>query len=906
MGAKKFIKSFFKKYTEQDVPVELDLWPAIISRFKNSEEEVSKPSSGADRDGSPKPWMAHVPEVLRKTSKSISPKQKEFAMEKEKQRDGVRVTRRDFLKISGATVAAVSVAGVTRRPVLRSLEEVSSNAVPASTTEQIFQCVCRPNCSQYCRLNVHVRDGKVVKTSMAPLPDTRYNRICLRGLSHVQRIYDPNRIKYPMKRAGERGENKWERITWDEAITTITDQWKSIQTKYGNQAVALFSNSGNISLLNGTIPGFKARFQNLIGATAISGDQDAALSLGIQRVTGAAPAIFNASDAADMVNARVIILWGFNLTDADIHSWHFIADARERGAKLIVIDPIFTGAASKADQYIPVRPGSDPALILSMMQVLIDKELYDKQFVLDHTVGPFLVREDTKLFLRMSDLGVAPTAGPVDATGKPTTIDPVAVWDPATNAAVAVGTVSGEPALEGSYTANGIKVRTAFDLLKEEADQYPPEVASKLTDVDPDTIRELAMLQLEKPASNLAGFGPQAYGNGVMVGHSLAALAALTGNIGTSGATTGYLWHYYTGLNWAITYPTLKFGPTQSSLLYRDIIKTGNFQGKPFPIKSLYVVDGNILSATVNQNEMIKEVLPKLDLVVVADGVFTDTARYADIVLPVPHWFEQEDIASAGGTHPYIQFSEKAVDPLFEAKPDAEIFRLLAQKMGVGEYFSKTNVEYMDEMLDTPLSKQLGISYASLKEKGAIPYLPIPYVAYEGQKFNTPSGRLEFYVEKPTVRADYGQKADLDRERLPRFFPPLEAWPDNPLFQKYPLVVLSVRPRFRVHSQWFEVPWLRELDPEPIVRINTKDAAARGIANGDIVEVFNDRGHAVAKAVVTAGIKSGALNYIHGWQKHQMIAGSFVELTGTLWDPVGVNQSFMDTLAEVRKWEGKV
>lgn len=850
-------------------------------------------------------FNTYITRLLEKHKAIIEQKEKKAQlMDKENKSSGQGLSRRTFLGASGTVAAGTALAAAKWEPLLNTLEEIGAQSALAQTEEQVFQSFCRPNCVGYCRLNVHVRNGKAVKISMAPFPDSRYNRMCLRGLSHVQRIYDPDRILYPMKRAGERGENKWERITWDEAIGTISGEFKRLQEEYGKQAVAFISGSGNISLLNGSLPGMGSRFQNLIGATAVESCTDSALPWGMGRVTGSGGFITN--EPADWANAKVIILWGFNVTEAAMHDWHFIAEGMEKGAKLVVIDPNYTSIASKADLYVSCRPGSDPALILSLIQVIIAEELYDRQYVLDHTVGPFLVREDTKKFLRMSDLGVEPTEGPPDARGNPTVIDPAAVWDEAQGAAVPVGEVS-EPALFGTFETNGFTVRPAFALLKEEADNYAPESASDLTEVDPQIIRQLAQLASEKPVANLAGFGPQAYDNGVMVGHALGALAGITGNIGISGGTTGYLWQTYAGINYNVMFPTFEFGPRVPNLALREVVKSGEFQGQPFPIKSLFVSYGNPFSNYVNQKELLEEVLPKLDLVVVSEMAYTTTARYADIVLPVPHWFEEEDIGSANAQHPFVQFAEKCIEPPGECKRDSEIFRLLAEQMGIGEYFSMSDEEYINEVLNTPYSAEIGLNYQSLREQGAIRvWKDDPFIPFAGGTFPTASGRMEFYVENPTPRVNYGQEYDADRERLPRFFPPAEAWPDNENYTKYPLVLLSQRPRFRVHGQWFNTPWLRELDPEPLIYMNPVDALARGITNGDIVETYNDRGHAVSKLILSEGIRPGVLNYIRGWQKHQMIAGDFQELTGTLIDPVGVNQSFMDALVEVRKWDGEV
>jgi len=226
--------------------------------------------------------------------------------------------------------------------------------------EQIFSCMCVGNCQSRCRLYVHVRDGKVVKTSMAPFPDSRYNRICLRGLSHVQRINDPNRLKYPMKRVGERGEGKWQRITWDEAIHTIVSKFKTYQETFGKQSVAFSAVSGNMAFINGSFAGH--RLANLMQATLTEHSLDMSDTYGLGRVIGSGSSFNQRNDPADLANAKTILVWAANITESHPHDWRFIADAQEAGAKVVVIDPRFTTAASKADQHIPIRPGSDPAL----------------------------------------------------------------------------------------------------------------------------------------------------------------------------------------------------------------------------------------------------------------------------------------------------------------------------------------------------------------------------------------------------------------------------------------------------------------------------------------------------------------------------------------------------------------
>ncbi len=832
----------------------------------------------------------------------IAPKEVRYVDDnKETTLIGKSVTRRAFLKGSAAAAAVTGIAmSNPGEKILYALAETSpETAAQAEQGEQIFRGVCRPNCMNACGINAHVQNGRVVKTTLAPMPDPRYNRICLRGLSHVQRMYGSDRIKYPMKRAGKRGEDKWERISWDEAIDTITDKFNGIREKYGNQALSFTSCSGSYGTLSSPFSSMYSRLKNVTGATYLSSSLDVAWSTGFQRVLGGV-LWWHSNEPTDYVNARTIIIWGLNPTESFIQQWHFISEAVEAGAKLIVIDPVFTQAAAKADMYVPIRNGSDPALLLAMMQVIIKEDLTDKAFLRAHTVAPFLVRADTKKFLRNSDLTGSKVAEGQD--------DPFIVWDELSNRAGRVDQVI-TPALEGSFEVNGISVTTAFSLLKELVNQYPPEVAAKLTDISPEVIRELALTYASKtPSTIIPGLGCDRYYNGQLQGHALATLAAITGNVGKPGASVGMFepqnpfFPFYNIL--PFLYPDKKTGITVPMLKLQEVLKTGQWMGKPHPIKALFVHHGNPLNTMGNQRLWLDEFIPAIDFIVVADINMGDTARYADIVLPVAHWFEQEDMILTGN-NTFLQYQEKATEPAFEAKTDMEIARLLARGLGVENYFTPSDEDFMRLLLDSDIARAVNVTYDRLKKEKVVRWMPgspeKPFIWSEGGKFPTPTGRAEFYIEDPKPMSNFGQKFDADGERLPYFRPPIEAWPEGPLYKKYPLVCTSIRERWRVHSQWANTPWLRELDPEPTVKINPKDAKARGIKNGDKVEAYNDRGHVVLKAVLSEGLRPGLVNMSRGWNINQYIDGSVQELTPSYLNPVTVNQCFYDTLVEVRK-----
>lgn len=823
------------------------------------------------------------------------------------------MSRRTFLKgvavTGGSTAALVASSG----KVLHALEQISGLPDPRSDNkEKIVTTCCRPNCHGGCRLNVHVRGGKIVKTSPASFPDKRYDRICLRGYSHPQYVYSPNRLKYPMKRVGNRGEGKWKRISWDEARDTIVSELNKIKEKHGSQALAFAGVSGSLSTLDSGSWGIYQRLFNSLKGTIVDGTLDWALIYGMMRVTGNIPM----NDATDYVNAKTLIVIGANITEAQIHHWHFVADAMEGGTRLIVIDPRFTATAAKADQWIPIRPGSDAALIMGMIQVILEAGLQDKRYLHDHTVGPFLVREDTGKFLRLSHLSSeADQKGLYDSAmaTKPTTgttspVDPAMVWDTTANHAVPL-TAGVQAALEGNYTVAGIKVTTAFSLLKAAVADFTPKQVSALTDIPAETISALATTYAtQTPASIYTMMGIDHYDNAHMTGHAMATLGAVTGNLGKHGASLWPAYYLNEHLDWiGYLYPDGLMGTLIPTADLRDATVKGKLGEKPFPVKALVVSMSNLFENAADQNMWLKEVVPGLEFIVTCELQMSTTARYSDIILPVTHWFETTDIQQAQ-SHPYIMHGPAVIDPLFEAKSNFEIVKMLAPGLGVGKYFDYTT----DQMLDIAISKKFtaatGFTLDEIKKQGVVnphPGEPFINIGKDGV-FPTPSGRVEFYCEAPKPRIPWSGDVNFNPriEHLPRFWPPLETWPEHSRSKQYPFSLHQEHTRWRVHTQWGDVPWLRELDPEPTVNINPKAADDRGILSGDYVEVYNDRGLCVVKAVLNEAVPYHFLTLPKGWQKHQFKSGAYQELTHQKLNPASVNQSFFDVSVNVRKWEG--
>ena len=716
-------------------------------------------------------------------------------------------------------------------------------------------------------------------------------------------MYSSDRIKYPMKRAGERGENKWERITWDEAIQTIVEKWKGYIDQYGGQSILVNTGSSGARLsVSGSM-----RLDNMLQLTNVEMCADWAVYNGLHRVygnpsPGTMTAPGNEPFEKDIYNAKTIFMWGNNLSETYLQRWRYLIEAQERGAWIVSIDPNETTVTAHSNEWHANRPGSDSALMLSMVQTIIEEGLQDIAYLKSDTVGPFLVRDDTKEFLRMSDLGIDPTEGPVNpTTGQATVVDHPVVWDAASNKEMSSAEAS-EPELEGKWNVAGFAVQTAYSLMVESVQKYKPEDVADAIDLPADVIRRLARLATDGPVSHMFGLGSQAYDNGLQFGTSLGLLLAVTGMVGKPGA--GIQATTFFGVrNASFLFPTGTFTTTIPIVHLLDVMETGKFKGEDYPpFKALWIKGSALIGGRPDKNRIISELIDKMEFIVCQDVVFTDSAVYSDIVLPAAHYFEAEDMYGATLSC-HVQHGPKIVEPAFEAKPDMQIAKLIAEGLGLGQYFEGDDESWLREQIDVPMLAAQGITLDSLREKKDMRLVP-ESVGYADGKYSTPTGKVEFYCEKPLPRIDLGLDLDVAPERLPRFYPPYEAWPETEAIKKYPLVLIPEHSRGRFHTGGFDGVWLNEIEPEPIVRMNVDDAKDRGIEEGDYVEVYNDRGHGVAKARLCAGKRPGMLSYPKGLQGRQYKSGDLASLCSLRFDPFAVNSSFGDTCVEVRKWDG--
>ena len=823
------------------------------------------------------------------------------------------LTRRSFLKTTGA-LAGVAAVGTAVTPNLQALAEDENTQNGASTSDQIFYGQCRGNCQSGCPLVIKVRDGKVVHTQPTPFANPAYDRLCAKGYGHPQRTYSPKRVQYPMRVVGERGSGQWERITWDEAIEEICSKWKQFQKESGDTSVVFMPGSGagctgkNI----GTYNVLKAH----MGASATLNANDVAGMLACEKIIGMGDAFYGNS-AVNHAQAKTIMIIGANPIIAHPNTFHFLQDAREKGAQLIHVDPVYSITSANCDKFVPIRPGTDTALLLGMINYVIQSNWIDESYLLSSTVAPFLVKKSDSKFLRASDLGKAPQEGPINKqTGKPAKIDPIIVWDEESSSYAEEGSAA-KPALVGTFEVGGFEVSTAYSLLVASVEEWTLEKSSELCDIPIDTIKELTEnLVQNTPAEIYTCYGLSQYNGGHRPYHAALTLLAVTGNFGKPGAGIGGLEGSGGGAIFANPAASAKgdkpAGPTFSSVMFPRVLEEGKIGNKEITPRALFLYGNNPIAQTVNRLKEI-EAFRKMDFVVVADMWLTDTVHHcADIVLPVCGWMEQLDVINGIAT-PHIRLQEKAIEPLFESKNDFDIVKLLLEGMGFADKFPYTQEEYLSTYLDNPASKSLGYSWDKLKKDKTIFFGEV--IHGKNGVFPTKTKKLEFYVEdwsrSPVWEGlDFGDEIDKSELHLAQFETPHEAWPEtvggydkNPLADKYPLVYTSIRNRFTTHSMHSDVDWFKEVVPVPTMRLNPKDAEVRSIKTGDLVRAFNDRGEVVLKAEVNAGIRAGMVVYPKGWQYDDFVKGHVSDLTSNFVHKAAYNKYYFDTLCQVEKYE---
>ncbi len=893
-----------------------------------------------------------------------------------------------------------------------------------------------------CPFRVYVKDGMVWREEQAGTFQTIEEGVpdwnpmgCQKGAAWSQQLYSPDRLAYPLKRVGERGEGKWKRISWDEAATEIADAILDAIEDQGPESIVQEGTPEVQTILP------TGRFMGVLGGSTL--DLQGSIndfSVGLHITFGKFCPV---SSADDWFHSELVLIWHMNPIYTRIPFYHFIAEARYKGAEVVTIAPDVSPSAVHADYYVPVNLATDAALALSMVQVILEEGIEDKQFIREQTDLPFLVRRDNGRYLRQRDL---------EGEGRE---DQLYYWDTRSSSAVAAdrGNLAipegREPALEGSYKvtlADGstVEVSPAIQILKERLDKdYTPEKTQAITGVHPEVVRMLARKAASKKTNIMLGWNSCKYYHGDLIERSMCLFLAVTGNwgkkgtgirswsggmfdgliltmskakpgiassenvlqgiemavqamkqadpsrtyeiaikemalmrvagqirqaaAGEPGAPVGggrisppFLWWYYhAGFKDRWNKPEWNDPSMKRSFeeYLNEAISKGWFVGVPYlpPDKEPRVLiecGGNMLRRTRGgQTALLDGLWKKLKLIVSIDFRMNITGLHSDIVLPAAQHYEKIGFHIPTPHVMNLTFSDKAAEPYGEAKSEFEIYALILKKLaerakarGLESYKDSTGMErryedlweaytaggffldedrLADEMVrDSVLAGTLpeGTTLETMREKGFVRFIDLgftPMGVAQASPIYPDQTHVPFrnHVEKKEPYPTYARRAQFYIDH-PWFLEAGEELPchkDNPKSGgDYPLRMTSGHNRWSIHSMNIS-NWvlLQTHRGEPHVAVSAEDAAARGVKDGDLIEVFNDIASFRAPAKVSNAVKPGQIISYNGWDgfmypawrganeteagmvKWLLMAGGYGHLNYTPieWQPVAVDRS---------------
>jgi anaerobic selenocysteine-containing dehydrogenase len=681
----------------------------------------------------------------------------------------------------------------------------------------VVRGACPHDCPDTCAMLITVEDGRAIEVRGAPDHPPTAGTLCTKVARYLERTYSAERVLHPMRRVGRKGEGRFERISWDEALDTIATRFGAIAASPdGPQAIVPYSYAGTMGLLQSG--SMDRRFFHRLGASLL--DRTICASAGKAGWVATVGSAMG-TDVEQFANSRLILIWGSNPVVSNLHFWRQAQEAKRRGARLVAIDPYRSQTAEKCHEHVALLPGTDAALALGMMHVLIARDLVDHDYIDRHTIG--------------------------------------------------------------------------FDALRRRAAEYPPERVARLCGIAADTVVGLARAYgTTRPAAIRVNYGMQRHAGG---GNAVRAVACLPALVGA--------WRDPAGgalLSSSGTYPV-----AAAALERPDLIR-----GKPRTInmstigdalldaddprlRAIHVYNSNPV-AVAPESAKVAAGFAREDLFCVVHEIFrTDTADYADILLPATTQLEQLDVHSSYG-HLYALANNPAIAPLGEAKPNTEVFRLLAARMGFAESCFRESDEDLARLAfrsDHPRAG--GISWDELKAKGfqrlAVPEAHAPFATGD---FPTPSGKCELYSEA---------LAREGHDPLPTFVPPRESVASNPtLARRFPLAFLSPPARNFLNSSFANLPTFIAEEKTPRLDIHPDDARARAIATGDRLRIRNDRGSFTATARVTDRARSGVVVAPSVWWKKLSPDGANANaVTSQALTDLGRAATFYDCLVEVER-----
>jgi anaerobic selenocysteine-containing dehydrogenase len=665
-------------------------------------------------------------------------------------------------------------------------------------------------------MTVDVEGDRAVAIGGDPTHRFTQGFLCAKVNQYLDRVYSKDRILFPLRRVGGKGEGRFERISWDEALDTIATRFRQVIGEHGPQAILPYSYAGNMGLLS--TASMDRRFFHALGASLLDRTICASAGAAGLKVTVGRSMGF---DPEAVVHSRFIVAWGANIVSSNVHLWPFIEEARRRGAKLVVIDPWRSKTAEKADRHLALLPGTDGALALGVMHVIFRDGLEDREYIERYTVGVDRLRERVREWTPARTAEVTGLqARQIEefareyATGRPSAIRINYGLNRHAGAGMAVRTIACLPALTGAWRFPGGGV------LLSTSGTYPVDSAAlERPDLAPPGTRTLNMSQL--------------------------------GNI-----------------------------------LLDDTLQP--------PVQALFVYNSNP-GAVAPDQERVREGLAREDLFLVVHDLFhTDTVDFADVVLPATTTLEHYDIHKSYG-HLYVSLSRPAIAPLGECKPNTEVFRLLASRLGLDDpCLQESDEEMARRAFDWKHPHLDGVTFERLERETSVRLsVADPYAPFAHGGFPTPSGKCELVA--PALE-------ELGLDPVPAFIPPRESPVSNPeRARRFPLAFISPPAHHFLNSTFSAQPvFVRREGGEPSLTIHPRDAEARGIAEGQMVRTFNDRGSFLARAHVSDAARPGVVVGLSIWWAKMCPGGRNANaVTSQELTDMGGGATFYDTLVDV-------
>jgi anaerobic selenocysteine-containing dehydrogenase len=653
---------------------------------------------------------------------------------------------------------------------------------------------CPLDCPDTCSWVVTVDDGRATALRGDRRHPFTRGALCAKVHRFLDYTRSPDRLLHPQRRVGAKGEGRFERISWDEALDEIAARWTAIIARHGPQAIWPYQGTGSMGILQG-VAGCGRRLWNVLGTSrhimticTIAGGVGTGYTLGHPQV-GMDPETFSAS--------RLILLWGTNTLTTNHHLWKYIETARRGGAWLVVIDPLRTRTAERADEHVALIPGTDAALALGLVHVVVALGREDRDFIEAHTTG----------------------------------------WE-------------------------------AF---RQRILEYPPERVAEITGVPRERIVALGeRLATTRPTGIRLAMGMQRHAGGGMAARAITCIPGVTGD-----------WRYPGG---GAVYDTRGFFRGDWKALWRDDLRPpgvrtlsmtrlgeGLLEVADPPVQALLVYSSNPVASVPDQGK-VRRGLARDDLfTVVIDHFQTDTADYADILLPATMQPEQADLHYSYG-HLYVAWNEPAVRAPGECLPNSEIFRRLARALGVTEpCVYDTDEEMARQVLASGDPVLEGITLERLRRDGwARLDVPTPFAPF-ANGFRTKSGKLEFYSPR---------MADAGLDPVPTYTPPSEAAQrDTELARRYPLALIAPAAHYFLNGVFVNVPELARRQGGPTIELHPADAQTRGLRPGDDARVYNDRGEFRATVIVSDRVPRGVAAGIKGFWPKRVAGGANANTT---------------------------